>query len=225
MNLWARILIAMKVSYVRQHVALAVLMACASLVALSADAIEWTMLIELDGATNKVTSADKRYAIDVSLVARDGAWSGSVANREKGAIVLGLELTAEPLAVTSGKSALYLPHVYGRRIRNWPEHGVRQKGVDMWTETAKGVFVPFTSKWTRMARRGFSSGTRMTSRRRCLWRSADGSSRQASRNAARWMWTIPSLRTRSVCIDTRSAMRKAFIYERQGIPLGTAPRV
>ncbi len=60
MNLWARILIAMKVSYVRQHVALAVLMACASLVALSADAIEWTMLIELDGTTNKVASADKR---------------------------------------------------------------------------------------------------------------------------------------------------------------------
>ena len=147
MNLWTRILIAMKVSYVRQHVALAALMACASLVALSAGAVEWSMLIEVDGATNKVTFADKRYAIDVSLVARDGAWSGSVANREKGAIVLGLELTAEPLAVTSGKSALYLPHVYGRRIRNWPEHGVRQKGVDMWTETAKGVFVPFTSKW------------------------------------------------------------------------------
>ncbi len=147
MNLWTRILIDMKVSYARQHVALAALMACASLVALSAGAVEWSMLIEVDGATNKVTFADKRYAIDVSLVARDGAWSGSVANREKGAIVLGLELTAEPLAVTPGKSALYLPHVYGRRIRNWPEHGVRQKGVDMWTETAKGVFVPFTSKW------------------------------------------------------------------------------
>ena len=83
MNLWTRILIAMKVSYVRQHVALAALMACASLVALSAGAIEWSMLIEVDGATNKVTSADKRYAIDVSLVVRDGAWSGSVANREK----------------------------------------------------------------------------------------------------------------------------------------------
>lgn len=35
----------MKVSYVRQHVALAVLMACASLVALSAGAIEWSMLM------------------------------------------------------------------------------------------------------------------------------------------------------------------------------------
>ena len=45
MNLWTRILIAMKVSYVRQHVALAVLMACASLVALSAGAIEWSMLM------------------------------------------------------------------------------------------------------------------------------------------------------------------------------------
>ena len=115
--------------------------------AVSAGAIEWSMLIEVDGTTNKITSAGKRYAIDVSLVERDGAWSGSVANREKGTIVLGLELTTEPLAVTPGKSALYLPHVYGRRIRNWPAHGAKQKGANMWTETAKGVFVPFTSKW------------------------------------------------------------------------------
>ena len=56
--------------------------------ALSAGAVEWSMLVEADGATNKVTLADKRYAIDVSIVERDGAWSGSIANREKGAIVL-----------------------------------------------------------------------------------------------------------------------------------------
>ncbi|MBQ2631783.1 MAG: hypothetical protein IJG13_19070 [Kiritimatiellae bacterium] len=105
--------------------------------ALSAGAVEWSMLVEADGATNKITSADKRYAIDVSIVERDGAWSGSIVNREKGAIVLGFELTAEPLEVVDGKSALYIPHVYGRRIRNWPKHGVKQHGVDMWTETPR----------------------------------------------------------------------------------------
>ena len=81
--------------------------------AVSAGAIEWSMLIEVDGTTNKITSAGKRYAIDVSLVERDGAWSGSVANREKGTIVLGLELTAEPLAVTPGRKA----RIRGRRRR------------------------------------------------------------------------------------------------------------
>ena len=119
----------------------------ACIAALSAGAVEWSMLVEVDGATNTVTSADKRYAIDVSFVERDGVWSGRIANHEKGAIVLGFEVVAEPIEVTPGKSALYLPHVYGRRIRNWPVHGVKQKGVDMWTETAKGVFVPFMSKW------------------------------------------------------------------------------
>ena len=113
----------------------------------SAGAVEWSMLVEADGATNKVTSADKRYAIDVSIVERDGAWSGSIVNREKGSIVLGFELTAEPLEVVEGKSALYIPHVYGRRIRNWPKHGENQAGVQMWRETADGVFVPFMSQW------------------------------------------------------------------------------
>ena len=119
----------------------------ACVVGLSAGAVEWSMLVEADGVTNKITSADKRYAIDVSLVDRDGVWIGSIANREKGAIVLGFEVMAEPFEVTPGKSALYLPHVYGRRIRNWPVHGVEQKGVAMWRETAKGVFVPSMSKW------------------------------------------------------------------------------
>ena len=98
-------------------------------------AAEWKMFVEVNGATNVVTAADgRKYAIDVSVEERDGAWRGKIVNREKGAVVLGFELTAGPLAVTPGKSALYLPHVYGRRVRNWPEHGVRQKGSTMWTE-------------------------------------------------------------------------------------------
>ena len=122
--------------------------AWAALCGCAVSAAEWKMLVEADGATNVVTAADgRKYAIDVSVVEREGAWSGKIVNREKGAVVLGFELTAEPFAVTPGKSALYLPHVYGRRIRNWPEHGVKQMGADMWTETAKGVFVPFISKW------------------------------------------------------------------------------
>ena len=121
-------------------------MACAALS--PAGAAEWKMLVEANGATNVVTAADgRKYAIDVSVAEKDGAWSGKIVNREKSAVVLGFELMAEPLAVTPGKSALYLPHVYGRRIRNWPVHGVRQNGVEMWRETEKGVFVPAMSKW------------------------------------------------------------------------------
>ena len=111
-------------------------------------AAEWKMLVEVNGATNAVTAAGgRKYAIDVSVEERDGAWCGKIVNREKGAVVLGFELMSAPLAVTPGKSALYVPHVYGRRVRNWPEHGVKQAGSAMWTETAEGVFVPFVSKW------------------------------------------------------------------------------
>ena len=124
-----------------------VLTGLACVAALSAGAVEWSVLVEANGATNKVTSADKRYAIGVSLVESDGAWSGSIVNREKGAIVLGFEVKADPLPVVDRKTALYIPHVYGRRIRNWPKHGVKQPGVQMWRETEEGVFVPFMSKW------------------------------------------------------------------------------
>lgn len=120
---------------------------CAALASVAAHAIEWTMLVEVDGVTNSVTAGDRRYAIDVSFAESDGAWSGRIVNREKRAIVLGFEVTAEPVAVEQGKSALYVPHVYGRRVRNWPEHGKKQSGVNMWSETRKGVFVPFMSKW------------------------------------------------------------------------------
>ena len=129
------------------HISSFAFLVLSCLATLSAGAVEWSMLVEADGVTNKITSADKRYAIDVSFAERDGAWSGSIANREKDAIVLGFEVMAEPIEVTPGKSVLYLPHVYGRRIRNWPVHGVEQKGVAMWRETAKCVFVPSMSKW------------------------------------------------------------------------------
>ena len=109
-------------------------------------AVEWNLTVEKDGATNVVTAASG-LAIDVSFAEKDGAWSGSIVNREKGAIVLGFEVKADPLPVVDGKTVLYIPHVYGRRIRNWPKHGVKQPGVQMWRETEDGVFVPFISKY------------------------------------------------------------------------------
>ena len=116
--------------------------------ALSSHAVEWSLTVEKDGATNVVTAADgRKYAIDVSFAEKNGGWCGRIVNREKGAVVLGFEVKADPQEVIEGKSALYLPHVYGRRIRNWPEHGVTQLGVQMWRETEKGVFVPAMSKW------------------------------------------------------------------------------
>ena len=115
--------------------------------ALSSHAVEWSLTVEKDGATNVVTAAGNPFAIDVSLAEIGGEWSGHIVNREKGAVVLGFEVKADPREVVEGKSALYLPHVYGRRIRNWPEHGVTQPGVQMWRETEKGVFVPAMSKW------------------------------------------------------------------------------
>ena len=113
----------------------------------AAHAAEWSMLVEVNGMTNRVEAGDTRYAIDVSFAECEGARSGKIVNREKGAVVLGFEVMSDPMAVIEGKSTLYVPHVYGRRIRNWPEHGKTQPGTPMWTETKKGVFVPFMSKW------------------------------------------------------------------------------
>ncbi len=121
--------------------------ALASTVMFSVCAVEWTLAVEKDGTTNVVTAADVSFAIDVSFAEKDGAWSGSIVNREKGAIVLGFEVKADPLPVVDGKTVLYIPHVYGRRIRNWPVHGVKQPGAQMWHETEDGVFVPWMSPW------------------------------------------------------------------------------
>ena len=85
--------------------------------ALSAYAVEWRLTVEKDGATNVVTAANCGLAIDVSFAEKGGAWGGCIVNREKGAVVLGFEVKADPQEVIEGKSALYLPHVYGRRIR------------------------------------------------------------------------------------------------------------
>ena len=129
--------------------------------ALSAHAVEWSLTVEKDGATNVVTAADgRKYAIDVSFAEKGGAWSGCVVNREKGAVVLGFEVMSGPRDVVEGKSALYLPHIYGRRIRNWPSHGVRQPGAQMWRETEKGVFVPAMSKWDASRKRDRSPSFR-----------------------------------------------------------------
>ena len=79
--------------------------------ALSAHAVEWRLTVEKDGATNVVTAANCRLAIDVSFAEKGGAWGGCIVNREKGAVVLGFEVKADPQEVIEGKSALYLPHV------------------------------------------------------------------------------------------------------------------
>ena len=113
----------------------AVLAVCVA--ALSAPAVEWSLTVEKDGATNVVTAAKCGLAIDVSFAEKDGAWSGRVVNREKGAIVLGFEVMSDPRDVVEGKSALYLPHVYGRRIRNWPSHGAKLRGRGLWRETSR----------------------------------------------------------------------------------------
>jgi hypothetical protein len=128
----------------------AVLTGCAT--AGAARAVEWSLTVEKDGETNVVTAASG-LAIDVSFAERDGAWSGSIVNREKGAIVLGFEVKADTLPVIEGKTALYIPFVYGRRIRNWPKHGVMQPGVPMWSETETGVFVPRTGRDTSVGHR------------------------------------------------------------------------
>ena len=121
--------------------------AIACMVKFSVYAVEWTLAVEKDGTTNVVTAAGGSFAIDVSFAEKDGVWCGRVVNREKDAIVLGLEVKADPLEIVEGKSMLYLPHVYGRRIRNWPAQGKKQSGVQMWRETDPGVFVPWMSPW------------------------------------------------------------------------------
>ena len=73
---------------------------------LSVHAVEWAMTVEKDGATNVVTAAKCGLAIDVSFEEKDGAWSGRIVNREKGAVVLGFEVMSDPRDVVEGKSAL-----------------------------------------------------------------------------------------------------------------------
>ena len=65
-------------------------MACAALS--PAGAVEWSLTVEKNGATNVVTAAGNPFAIDVSLAEIGGGWSGRIVNREKGAIVLGFEV-------------------------------------------------------------------------------------------------------------------------------------
>ena len=101
---------------------------------------EWRMAVEKDGVTNWVTAAENRWAIDVTFGADGGGWTGTIANREPGAVVLDFEVMSEPQAVEDGKTALYLPFVYGWRIRNWPAEGVKRPGRTVWDPAGDGVF-------------------------------------------------------------------------------------
>ena len=100
----------------------------------------WRMAVEKDGTTNWVTAAENRWAIDVRFGADAGGWKGTIVNREPGAVVLDFEVMSDPLPVADGRTALYLPYVYGWRIRNWPREGVKLPGRRIWTEAKDGVF-------------------------------------------------------------------------------------
>ena len=100
----------------------------------------WRMAVEKDGTTNWVGAAENRWAIDVRFGKDAGGWSGRIVNREPGAVVLDFEVMSDPLAVEDGKSALYLPYVYGWRIRNWPREGAKLPGRLVWDAAADGVF-------------------------------------------------------------------------------------
>jgi len=121
--------------------ALSVLLLCLS-GALEAQTLPtWRMAVEKNGVTNWVTTADARGAIDVSFAERDGKWCGTLVNREKGAVVLAFEVMSAPQPVEDGCTALYLPYVYGWRIRRWPRPGVELPGRKVWEEATAGVFV------------------------------------------------------------------------------------
>ena len=100
----------------------------------------WRMAVEKDGATNWVGAAENRWAIDVRFGEDAGGWSGRIVNREPGAVVLDFEVMSDPQTVEEGKTALYLPFVYGWRIRNWPKTGVKLSGRKVWDAEKEGGF-------------------------------------------------------------------------------------
>ena len=100
----------------------------------------WRMTVEKDGATNMVTATANPYAIDVDFGERDGAWSGQIVNREPGAIVLDFAVTPKAWPVDPGRTALYLPDVYGMRLNVWPKAGEPLPEYSIWRDLDEGRF-------------------------------------------------------------------------------------
>ena len=100
----------------------------------------WRMTVEKDGATNMVTATANPYAIDVDFGERDGAWSGRIVNREPGAIVLDFAVTPKAWPVDPGRTALYLPDVYGMRLNVWPKAGEPLPEYSIWRDLDEGRF-------------------------------------------------------------------------------------
>jgi len=101
---------------------------------------EWQMTVEKDGATNVVTATANPYAIDVRIAERDGARSGCLANGEQGAVVLDFTVCLDAQPVTAGKTALYLPDVYGMRLDVWPAADNPLPEYPIWRELGNGRF-------------------------------------------------------------------------------------
>ena len=123
------------------RVMMAVIGAAVAFVSLRAEAQpQWRMAVEKDGVTNWVGAAENRWAIDVQFAPDAGGWSGQIVNREPGAVVLDFEAMSDPIAVEEGRSSLYLPYLYGWRIRNWPREDVKLVGDKVWNAEENGVY-------------------------------------------------------------------------------------
>lgn len=101
---------------------------------------QWRMGVERKGSTNWVTAAENRTAIQVQFAFDGKGLSGRIVNNEPGSVVLGFEVMSDPMPVEDGKTALYLPYVYGWRIRNWPRAGIKRGGRKVWTDEGNGIF-------------------------------------------------------------------------------------
>jgi len=100
----------------------------------------WRMAVERNGVTNWVTASTAPKAVAVSFGAEGGGWCGRVVNRDPGTVVLGFEVMSDPQPVDDGKTALYLPYVYGWRIRNWPRTGTGLGGRKVWETEGDGIY-------------------------------------------------------------------------------------
>ena len=98
------------------------------------------MTVERRGMTNLVTAAANSTAIQVQFGFDGKGYSGRIVNNEPGAVVLGFEVLSDEHPVEDGKTALYLPYVYGWRIRHWPKQGVPLAGRKVWRDDGNGVF-------------------------------------------------------------------------------------
>ena len=107
--------------------------------------LDWSLVVELPGLTNRVRLAEqpvktvgdtRSYAnltvegrtLDVSVVlsrrtdaAGADEWTGFVVNREPGCVVTQLRGEAAPVKVVRGRTELYYPSGIGQRVRNFPQ--------------------------------------------------------------------------------------------------------